>query len=60
MTNLTSVVGIIEVIVGIVAFLVPSIGIDGTQATVLITTGLAALGISQKVQGNVTGTRGIW
>jgi hypothetical protein len=63
MANLTVVVALAEIIIGIVAVLVPSIGIDSTVASGLVALGLSTLGIrnaiaSQSVQvGNV---KGIW
>jgi hypothetical protein len=62
MSNLTSIVAVIQIVAGIVALLVPSIGINGSAASALIALGLSTLGISQKVsnQSQVVGSKGIW
>jgi hypothetical protein len=60
--NLTSIISVLEILIGIVAFLVPSIGINGSVATALIGLGLSSLGISEKIQtsNQVAGAKGVW
>ena len=61
MSNLTSVIAVIQLIVGGVALFLP-IGISSVEATGLIALGLSTLGISQKISNNtqVGSVKGIW
>jgi hypothetical protein len=63
MSNLTSIIAIIQIVVGIVALVLP-IGISSVEATGLIALGLSTLGISQKIANNanaqVGNVKGVW
>jgi hypothetical protein len=59
--NLTSIIAVIEVLVGVVGIAFPTLGISAVGATSLIALGLSTLGISQKVSNTqVVGGKGIW
>lgn len=59
MTNLTSIVAVLQIVIGIVAVIFP-IGIDSTIASGLIALGLSTLGISQKFANQTAGVKGVW
>lgn len=63
MSNLTSIIAIIQIVVGLVALVLP-IGISLVEATGLIALGLSTLGISQKIANNanaqVGNVKGVW
>jgi hypothetical protein len=63
MSNLTSIIAIIQIVVGLVALVLP-IGISSVEATGLIALGLSTLGISQKIANNanaqVGNVKGVW
>jgi len=61
MTNLTSIIAIVQIIIGAVALFLPSIGINSSVASGLIALGLSTLGISQKIAGQQVGRVGnVW
>ena len=64
MSNLTSIIAIVQIIIGAVALFFPAIGINQSVASGLIALGLSTLGISQKMGNNantqVGNVKGVW
>ena len=58
--SLTSIVGVIEIAAGIILFLIPAIGVTQSISCALIFMGLSTLGVSQKINNQVQGVKGIW
>ena len=61
--NITSIIAICQIVIGVVTLFVPAIGVDSKVASGLIALGLSTLGISQKIAGqNAQGgnVKGIW
>ena len=61
--NITSIIAICQIVIGVVTLFVPAIGVDSKVASGLIALGLSTLGISQKIAGQnaqVGNVKGIW
>jgi hypothetical protein len=59
--NITSIIAIVQIIIGAVALFFPAIGINSSVASGLIALGLSTLGISQKIASQNVGNVGnVW